>query len=272
MKKKLLVLLGVGLISAMTLTASADFIEVNISGQNGWLDRADTWSAGPGGQAIKVTNAINNGGNASLLLTDGTLGNPGYYPSAEFANSSTAITTIQWDLYVPEHRNGALGLGTNVETPGGIYGDIYLSNGSSGIPIWFGGGGSGSVKPGWNHVVFVVDPDNHTFDPNVAFTMYVDGVSGGAADTQLGPYHTDSILFQIDGGFNGSAPDGPLYLDNAMVTVGGTVDEHGVVTGGSVVWSDNFDSYIIPEPASLSLLGLFGGAFLLRRRLRRRNK
>ena len=227
------------------LTASAT--DVNILGSNGWTD---SWGVGTPDYATDVFTggATALSGNAALRY-DGVAGDLGAGVDHLFATPLTGQVEIKYNLFIPTGHNGAYFVAyyltdasnADVTSLGGAYAnpDGYLQ-----IEEWGMGVSGPSLTRGvWQEIKMVFD-----FTAGTA-QYFKDGVAVGTPASMTAtkisgfgyPYRTAD---------NGTTWTGPIYFDNFSVTHNGTV-----------IWSDNFDSYISAGNADLVSVDFVIGGF-----------
>ncbi len=226
----------------------------DLSGQGVWVQRIESWNTG----FLQVVPGAGPDGSNAIQATGPAVNHQSWQPVDPPANAATDPAqlplTIEADFYTGDFVN----LGTDVGTMGwGKFGDDGgfpwgLDNVGNPDPNTFGihaghhcnagCGGTDTMSPNnpaisqgaWIHLKAEYDFPNNT----VTYTA------------DLGANGVHVRVFNGLGGFGGWDQIGQFAV---------------VGLGGGGVTMDNLQIYLIPEPASLALLGL-GGLMMVRRR------
>jgi hypothetical protein len=228
----------------------------NLVGQNGW-DRVDSESPSVPNVPITVQNSVVASGSQAVQITSNSAG-PGLFTYAiqpislaSVATSGTPEIKVQWDMRV----NSSL-------SPAGVWGVQVYDNSGGGGPYPYAFAGVGPVGVATNELLKVSAPDGDTavaMPPVPSF------------DT----FHTYVLDMNFQQGLYSLSVDGDLRTIGALNISGtngnlGEVDFFTFNRGSDTAFFDNLivtsGTGLVPEPASLGLIGVAGAMLLGRRR------
>jgi hypothetical protein len=223
-------------IALSTLTASAT--DVDILGQNGWVD---AWGSGAPDYATDVLSggATPLSGNA-VLKYEKQASDPGQGVQQNFATPLTGKVDITFNLYIPADTTGSFFLWyglydsglADVSSWGGAYANPPPGSGYLQIEEWnYSASGPALTRGVWQAIKIAFDFDAGTLQ------YFKDGVAVGSAASLTAAGVTATSIYGFGYPYRetamGTPWSGAMYFDN-----------FSVVNNGTTIWSDNFDNYI----------------------------
>ena len=227
--------------------AAAFATDFNINGSNGWTDG---WGDGTPNYVTDVLT-----GGATPLSGNGVLkyehvdGDPGRGVQHLFDTPLTGKVDIKYNLFIPAGHNGGwfndYMLSDVSDNDLSAWGGTYAQTGGCWIEDWTGVSGPTLSRDVWQEIKMSYD-----FTAGTA-QYFKDGVAVGDP-TSITATKITGINYQFQEAYMGdlSAFTGPIYFDNFSVT-----------NNGTVIWSDNFDSYIPSGNADLVSVDFVIGGF-----------
>jgi len=214
-------------IASSGLAATADITGLNLWGQYG----------NPPPLPITVTTDQSASGNASLVFdVADSAGGVLSIPQVVFTSPIVGgIVTVSMKAYFPTGNKFAFLYGVDdnpISTTNYVQISSYANDTTGGFgQIEGGSGGYSFVRDEWKTLKFVIDLDNPGVADNGTF-YYDDMITPAGTFTYNSDTLTEFWLIPSQY-YTGTEVTGPFYFDDMEVSQGSTV-----------VWSDNFDSYI----------------------------
>lgn len=183
-------------------------------------------------------------GNASLVFGVAD-GNGLSVPQAVFASPiSGGTVTVTTKIFFPATSNGAFLLGFDDTGANYVQLSNYILSPTNGFGYAEAGNGPSTggytlVRDQWKELKLVVDLDHPGVTGNG--TLYYDDMVTPAGTFTYGGGTIAELWILVGNSFNGTPVTGPFYFDDMVVEQDSTV-----------IWSDNFDSYIPSAPSGYS--------------------
>ncbi|MCX6879133.1 MAG: hypothetical protein NTW21_35805, partial [Verrucomicrobia bacterium] len=223
----------------LTTAASGLAATADLTGKNQWGQYGDPLP-------ITVTTDKAASGSAALVFdVADSAGGVKSYPQVVFAAPITGgIVTVSMKAYFPTGNQFAFLYGVDSGDPyvGNLQISSYANAPTGGFgQIEGGSGGYSFVRDEWKTLKFVIDLNK----PGVAAngTFYYDDMVTPAGTFTYGSDTVTELWFTPSQAWTGTAVTGPCYFDDMVVQQDDTV-----------VWSDNFDSYILTgDPKLISI-------------------